>query len=220
MNEIYKDICSLFKLNEPAPLTDAEIADIRAYFGGIPGSLETYYKLCGGCENMNSAQDYLLTADNRYGYDLKNWLFDDYCVFYVENQCVSVWAFRKSDIDKYDPPVYESSDNGENWFKTCERLSQFLISHAYLHAVFSFEYSSEEFLEADSSQVKKIEESFPHANADSALFTGVKFYQPYPDTVIVVMNNDEVYSMVMLSSENEDHFDETADILYDILGLE
>ncbi|MBR1824093.1 MAG: hypothetical protein IJ779_07660 [Ruminococcus sp.] len=221
MEKIYSDIQALFGLDEPCPLTDKQIADIREHFGGLPKTLETYYQLCGGCEPMNSAQDFLLTADKQYGnYDLKRWNYDDYCVFYVENQCVSVWAFKKSDIDKDDPPVYETYDDGKTWYETCGKMSKFLISHAYLHAVFSFEVCDEDFFEADEEQVQEIAEKFPHANADSQLYTGVQFYQPYPDTVISVMKNGEDGYQVMFASQDEEHYDEIADILYDIFGYE
>lgn len=220
MNELYKDICTLFELDTPAPLPEEQIVDIKKHFGGLPKSLEIYYRLCGGCEAMNSAQDYLLTADGRYSYNLKIWNYDDYCVFFVENQCVSEWAFKKTDIDKDDPPVYETYDNGKTWFETCDKLSRFLISHAYLHATFSFEYSSEEFFEADISQVNEIAEKFPHANADSQLYTGVKFYQPYSDTVIAVMKDSDNKFQVLFSSKDEEHFEKTSDIIYNILGFE
>lgn len=220
MDNIYSDIQKLFGLDEPCPLLDKEISDIREHFGGLPKALETYYQLCGGCEDMNSAQDFLLTADKKYHYDLKKWNYSDYCVFYAENQCVSVWAFKRSDIDKDDPPVYETYDDGQTWYETCDKLSKFLISHAYLHAVFSFEATAEEFFEADEDQVQAIAERFPHADADSALYTGVQFYQPYTDTVIAVMKNGEDGYQVIFSSQDDDHYDETADIIWDILGLE
>ena len=219
MENLYNDICELFSLDEPAPLTNEQIADIKDYFGGLPKALEAYYRQCGGCEEMNSAQDFMLTADGTYHYKLKDWESGEYCVFYVENQCVSVWAFKKSDIGEDDPPVYETYDN-KTWHKTCDKLSKFLISHAYFHAVMSFEVSDEDYYEADEEQVEAIAERFPHADADSGLYTGVKFYQPYTDTVISVMSIGDGEYQVMFSSQDEEHFEETADILYEILGIE
>jgi len=220
MEERYLELCKLFGLDAASPLSDKQIEEIREYFGGLPKALESYYRICGGCSGMNSAQDFLLTADKTYHYDLKKWECGDYCVFYVENQCVSVWAFKKSDIDKDDPPVYETYDNGKTWFETCDRLSQYLISHAYLNAVFSFEYSDEDVIEADESHAKAIAEEFPHVDADSGLYTGVKFYQPFDDTVIAVMNNGEEGYQVFFASRDEDHLEETADILYPLCGYE
>ena len=220
MENLYNDICKLYSLEEAESLTEEQIADIKAHFGGLPKALESYYRTCGGCEEMNSAQDFLLTADSTYHYDLKKWNYNDYCVFYVENQCVSVWAFKKSDIDKDDPPVYETYDDGKTWFETCDKLSKFLISHAYLHAVFSFEVCDEDFLEANEEQIQAIAEEYHHADADSALFTGVQFYLPYPDTVIAVLNNGEEGYQIMFASKDGEHYEETADFLYDMLGYE
>ena len=169
---------------------------------------------------MNSAQDFLMTADKMYGHaDLKKCKYDDYCVFFIENQGVSEWAFKKSDIDKDDPPVYETYD-GSEWFETCDKMSKFLISHAYFHAVLSFECTDEDFFEADEEQVQEIAERFPHADADSGLYTGVQFYQPYPDTVISVMKDGEGGYQVMFASKDEEHFEETVDFLYELFGVE
>lgn len=100
----YEEICRLFDLYAPVPLPEEQIIEIRKYFGKIPKALENYYRICGGCEVINSAQDYLLTADGRYCYKLQNWNYTDYSVFYVENQCVSEWA------KKYTGRKYSNSE--------------------------------------------------------------------------------------------------------------
>ncbi|MGX8774282.1 MAG: hypothetical protein ACSW8G_04405 [Bacillota bacterium] len=220
MESMYKDICDLFELDGAEPLTDRQIEDIREYFGGLPKALESYYRTCGGCREMNASQDFLLTADGTYQYKLKTWDYDDYCVFYVENQCVSVWAFRKADVHKDDPPVFETYDDGKTWFETCDRVSRFLVSHAYLHAAFSFEVSSGEFIEVDGAQAQMIAERFPHADADSGLYSGVRFYRPYPDTVVALMKNGDDGFIALVSSRDEEHFDETDDIIYGITESE
>lgn len=211
----YTKIRELFHISEPEPLPEEQITEINDYFGAIPKALEDYYRLCGGCKDMNSAQDFLLTPDGRYGHNLlKNWNCSEYCVFYTENQCACDWAVKKSDLNKENPPVYESYDE-ETWYKSADSVSQFLISHAYFHAAFSFEYSNEEFYEADKKQAEEIEKKFPSANADSELY---KFFQPYPDTVIALIYNDDSF-LVIYSSENEEHFNETDDIICEILDI-
>jgi len=220
MNYDYQNICDLFSLKTPNPLPEKQITEIRKYFGAIPKALEDYYILCGGCRDMNSAQDFLLTPDGIYSYKLKTCNnYPDYCVFYVENQCCCEWAIKKSDLNLENPPVYETYD-GKTWYKICDSVSQFLISHAYLQAVFSFEYSSEEFYDADLKQADEIIKKFPHVDADSLLYTGVKFLQPYSDTVIAVMNNGDDNFLILYSSESEQHFEEIDNIILEILGLD
>jgi len=219
MNYDYQNVLELFGLETPVPLPKDQIEKIRGIFGGIPKALEDYYRTCGGCIDMNSAQDFLVTPDGIYYYRTENFDYDDYCVFYAENQCVSEWAVKKSDLNLENPPVYESY-GGETWEKTDDSLYQSLVSHAYLQGAFSLEYSSEEFYEADTEQVSKIAEKFSHISADSSLYTGVKFFLPYPDTVIAVLNNDDDSYLIIYSSRTEQHFSETDSIISEILGFE
>lgn len=137
MNYDYQKIRDLFNLNVPDSLPEKQITEIKDYFGAIPKALEDYYRLCGGCKEMNSAQDFLLTPDGIYSYKLKTWNYSDYCVFYVENQCCVEWAIKKSDLNMENPPVYETYDSGETWGKICDSVSQYLfrmlICKQYFH---------------------------------------------------------------------------------------
>ena len=217
----YKNIRELFHLDQPSPLPDEQIKQIRMHFGSIPEALENYYRLCGGCTEMNGTQDFLVTPDGRYGhYFLEKFSCSDYCVYYTENQCVSEWAFKKSDSNQENPPVYESYDNGETWLKTTDSVSQFLISQAYMQAVFSYEYSSEEFYEITPEQIQILAEKFPRTEADSDLYHGVQFFQPYPDTIIMILYNNQEYSDLIYSSESEEHFEEIDQIISEILDFE
>ena len=220
MNDNYQNIRELFHLDAPCPLPEEDIEQIRKQFGAIPKALETYYHLCGGCPEMNSTQDFLLTPNGRYGnYHLKEFGYPEYCVFYVENQCVSEWAVKKSDLNQENPPVYETYDNGETWHKTCDSVSDFLISEAYMQSAFSKEYSNEEFYEITNEQIQILAEKFPRADADSDLYHGVQFFQPYPDTVIMILYNDETYSDLLYSSDSEEHFEEIDSMISEILGF-
>ena len=224
----YQEILNLFQLKEPAPLPKEEIEKIRQHFGTIPEALEAYYQLCGGCEDMNAAQDFLLTPDGRYGdYHLEWFDFPEYYGFYTENQCVCVWALKKSDLNQKNPPVYETcqvlNEEGQPnpdssiWYKVSDSVSEFLISHAYFHAVFSMPYSIEGFYEANAEQVRKIAEKFPHvdADADFILFGEMQFFQPYADTVIDVQQEED-YFLIIYSSWSETHFEEIDNIMSEI----
>ncbi len=227
MNYAYQNIRELFHLTEPSPLPEHQIEQIREHFGAIPKALEDYYRLCGGCAEMNSTQDSLLTPDGKYHgmrkktkNFMQNWNYPDYCVFYVENQCASEWAFKKSDRNEENPPVYETYDSGETWKKTADSVSQFLTSEAYMQAVFSKEYTTEEFYPITPEQIQLLAGKFPRADAGSDLYLGVQFFQPYPDTVIMILYNDETYSDLLYSSDSEEHFEEIDSIISEILGFE
>ena len=219
MNYDYQKIRDLFNLSVPNSLPEKQITEIKDYFGAIPKALEDYYRLCGGCKEMNSAQDFLLTPDGIYSYKLKTWNYSDYCVFYVENQCCVEWAIKKSDLNMENPPVYETYDSGETWNKICDSVSQYLISHAYLQSVFSFEYASEDFFEADMKQVDEISKKFYHIDADSLIYNGVRFFQSYPDTIIAVMNNNDEFFDIFYSSRSEQHFSEIDNIICEIMMI-
>ena len=217
---VYKDICELFHLTEPNPLPEKQIQEIQEYFGAIPKALLDYYRLCGGCRDMNASQDFLLTPDGRYGhYRMKNFDNKNYCTFYVENQCVSSWAIKKEDLIKENPPVYETLDD-ENWHKLCDSVSEFLISQAYMQRTFSFAYSTEEFFYLTQEQLQILAENFPHVNADSDLYMGVKFFQPYKDTLLMILKDDEEIFMGLCSSENEQHFETVMNKIDKILDFE
>lgn len=219
MNELYSDIMKLHGLSKPMPLEDDQIEGVRKFFGAIPKSLETYYRLCGGCEGMNSTQDILLTPDGRYGSDLENWETDGYCIFYAENQCVSIWGFRAEDADKDDPEVFEFPD-----IETPEpmniTLSHFLRSEAFMQAAFLFEESTEDFFNVTPEQVDAIAKLYPESDAGSSLYLGVRFFQPFPDTIIVVTSADEDYKMLAFSSKSEEHFNAVYEALSEIIDLE
>ena len=220
MNYDYRNILELFGIESPVPLPDEQIEKIRESFGAVPKALEDYYRACGGCEDINSAQDCLVTPDGIYHYRTENFNYDDYCVFYAENQCVSEWAVKKSDLSLENPPVYETYDGGETWIKTDDTLYQSLVAHAYLQCAFSLEYSSEEFYEADGEQTERIAGEFPRIDADSSLYMGVKFFKPFEDTIIAVIYNSDDCFDVICSSRSEQHFIETDNALCRILGIE
>ena len=219
MNELYSDIMKLHGLSEPMPLEDDQIEGVRKFFGAIPKSLETYYRLCGGCETMNSTQDILLTPDGRYGSDLENWDTDDYFIFYAENQCVSIWGFRAEDAEKDDPEVFEFPD-----METPEplniTLSHFLRSEAFMQAAFSFEETSEEFFNVTPEQIDAVAKLYPESNAGSSLYMGVRFFQPFPDTLIMVVCADEDEAQFYFASQSGEHYDAVSEALSGIIDFE
>ncbi|ORX85167.1 hypothetical protein BCR32DRAFT_290835 [Anaeromyces robustus] len=218
----YKNIRELFQLDQPEGLSKEYIERIRQQFNGLPKALENYYKLCGGCKDMNSAQNFLLAPDKKYGYtSIDKFIYPGYCPFYIENQCVNIWGIKQSDINQENPEVYITQDNGKTWEPTNDSVSQFLISQAYMNALFSMEYSTEEFYRITSNQIKQLSKQFSFVeDAKSNINNGIQFLQPYEDTIIIIINSNDEIGDLCYSSRSEKHFNEINKIIYTILGIE
>lgn len=202
----YNKIRELFNINSPCGFTAQEMEFISKTYGVIPKALWDYYLSLGSHLELNHAQDFLISPKDLADYDTL-----DYYVFYAENQGVCAWGIKKEDMIDDDPPVYENYD-GDEWFKTCDHLSEFFISMAYLQAIFCFEYTNEACLDIDEMKAKEIAKVFPSKHADSGLYTGVKFYGNHDDAVIAVMKNEDNY-LLMFSSQDENHYTEMEKII-------
>lgn len=205
-------ISRLFGISEPCGYPESDLAYWVNAYGAIPRVLQDYYTQLGRHE-LNSAQDFLVSPAQ-----FEEYSEPDYMVFYSENQDGILWAVHRDDVRQENPPVYENYD-GENWHISKSNVREFLISMAHLQGVMCLEYSNEEYLDISPAQSEEIADRFPTKNADSDLYTGVKFYGNYDDTVIVVMNNHEAF-ILMYSSATEEHFDEVDRIIGDILAEE
>jgi len=221
MNYDYETIRELFGLNEPDGLPEEQIEIIRKHFGAIPKALENYYRLCGGCANMNASQDFLLTPDRRYGYYLlEAFNYPGYCVFYVENQCVSEWAVKTSDLHQENPPVYATNDGGQTWYPVCEHVSLFLTAQGYLQASFSLPYSSEDFFDMTKEQTAKFADYFHHVGADIHLYNNdIQFFR-YGRALLVVMESNDAYDFVWYASDDENNFEQTEKIIDSLIDEE
>jgi len=176
-----------------------------AKYGAVPVVLAEYYTTLGAHKALNQTQDALVIPDTNKPvfYRMSDNMDDNYLVFYVENQAVTIWGVKASDVTQDDPPVYGCS-GGDDWYLTAGSVSQFLTSQAHMQAAFSYEYSSEEFWTVSDQQAAIIADLFPSKNADSQLYTGVRFYGE-PGTVIMLMQNDDQWDM-LFSTQNEDTY--------------
>ena len=213
----YRELLELFDLTEPMGWSEDIIAALKAEYCSIPDTLEDYYRQCAGCDALasNPAGDYLMPAD-------KVGMYKDqgYYVFFSENQSVSFWGIKLEDMDKPDPPVYESYDRGE-WFLTGDSLSKFLISEGYLCAVTSgLEYATEDYLEADEEQAENIRSEFEHIEyADSGIYQGAQFYRINEDSYLALMP-DSCGSLVMFASKSEEGFDAAEKAVLPLLDID
>ena len=199
----YNDIRELFDITEPMGWSEQTISALEKDYCCLPEALLNYYRLCAGCESLASdpAGDYLMPADKVGMYRAEG-----YYVFFCENQSVSVWGIKLTDMDKPDPPVYESFDGGE-WFLTGDSLSRFLTSEGYLAAISGgFEYSAEDYFEADEEQSDKLRVKFEHIEyADSGIYQGAEFYRINRDSYMALMPA-ECGSIVMFASKSGEGF--------------
>ena len=199
----YRELRELFDLTEPMGWSEEVIYSLKAEYGSLPAALDDYYRLCAGCDVLasNPSGDYLMTAD-KVGMCKE----EGYYVFFSENQSVSLWGVKLTDMDKPDPPVYETYDGGE-WFLTGDSLWHFLISQGYLCAVTSgLEYSTEDYIGADEEQAENIRRSFEYIeNADSGIYQGAQFYRINEDSYMALMP-DNCGSLVMFASKSEEGF--------------
>ena len=214
----YDDIRNLFGLDEPCGWSEEDISSLKAEYGSLPTALEDYYRLCAGCEELtqNPACDYLMPADK---VGMKK--AEGYYVFFSENQSVSFWGIKLSDMSQDDPPVYESYGDNK-WYLTGGSLAKVLTAHAYLNAVGGvLEYAPDDgYLEADAEQTEKLKSMFTLIEAaDSGIYMGAKFFKVNDDTFMAVMPNGD-NSVIMLASASEEGFDSAAEAVYPVLGLE
>lgn len=204
-------IKKLFTIDEPCGYTESDLAYWVEVYGAIPNVLKDYYVKFGKHEALNSTQDCLITPPQFEEYSDPNYL-----IFYSEDQGVCMWGIKKRDVQKENPPVYENYGEDE-WYLTADTVYEFLISMAHLQAVMCMEFSNEEYTDISQAQASEIANRFISKQADSGLYTGVKFYGDYDDTVIVVMNNHERF-ILMYSSNGEEHFNEIDRIINNILS--
>lgn len=213
----YRELRELFDITEPLGWNEKTISSLKSEYGSLPAALEDYYRQCAGCDVLasNPAGDYLMSAEKVGMYKEQG-----YYVFFSENQSVSFWGIKFEDMDKPDPPVYESYDHGE-WFLTGDSLSKFLISEGYLCAVTSgLEYATEDYLEADEEQTEIIRSKFEHIErADSGIYQGAEFYRINEDSYMALLP-DSSGSLVIFASKSEEGFDEAEKAVLPLIDID
>ena len=175
-------------------------------FGAIPDVLRQYYTTLGAHHGLNQTQDALVIPDTDQPalYRLSTFLRNDYLVFYAENQIASICGVKADDVTQPDPPVYQSTD-GDDWFVVADTISQFLLSEAHMQATFGREYVSEMPWDVTDEQLAAVARLFPSKNADSDLYTGVKFFGE-PGTDIMLLRAGDHWIM-FFGCEDEECYD-------------
>lgn len=145
------------------PLSEIREAESRLYIQ-LPLALQEWYLLAGNRQDLNAAQNYLLSPA-----DLE--ISDEYLVFYMENQAVVCWGIQLSDLGTPDPPVYLDNDfsvptgsTPHAWILENNTLSEFLLQMTILHTLIQMNPSVEDFYgcaEIDPSKGELIATKFP-----------------------------------------------------------
>ncbi|GET45407.1 hypothetical protein [Capnocytophaga felis] len=194
-------IKTLFNIQENNGFTDEELQNIRKVSSNIPQVLYDYYVQLGKITKLNQTQDSLLIPEQVQWSKNK-----DYLIFYAENQWACVWAIQKEDLTEENPSVYMSK-NQETWEKESETLTDFLNAMANLQAVFSFEYSSEDFLFINEEELKFIKQNFQKKPFAFKKWIGIDFYGNFIGDIIAIFNNKPYYD-VCYAASNKEHFEE------------
>ena len=127
-----------------------------------------------------------------------------------ENQGVFQFGIRKEDMCKSNPPVYYI--DGENIIKYCNTLSEFLLCQSAYQAVFTFEYSPEEFYSITEDELEIVEEGlqkypFELKNDEQDYPFNMSFYYNASDNLYVVMKYNEDDMQVLYGAVTEKSFD-------------
>lgn len=194
-------IKTLFNIKENDGFTDEELQNIRKISPNIPQVLYDYYFQLGKIVKLNQTQDTLLLPKQVQW--SKN---EDYLIFYAENQWACLWAIRKDDLTKGNPPVYMSKDE-ETWEKEFETLTDFFNAMANLQAVFGLDYTSEDFLFINEEELEFIRQNFQKKPFTFSKWIGIDFYGNADSDVIAIFNNGTYYDMCY-AAVNEEYFKE------------
>lgn len=195
----FKEIKQLFNITENLGYSATELAVLKKVCNNIPSVLKEYYRQLGKVKELNKTQNTLVTPNN-----LRLSKNNAYLIFYTENQHACVWGIKFEDLQTANPPVYMSYDENK-WQKETDSLSEFLNVMANLQAVFSFPFSSEEFITINNEALKTIQQHFKKRSFSISKWIETDFYGNHNNDVIMVQKNNENYDL-LFASNNEQQF--------------
>lgn len=195
----FKEIKQLFNITENLGYSATELAVLKKVCNNIPSVLKEYYRQLGKVKELNKTQNTLVTPNN-----LRLSKNNAYLIFYTENQHTCVWGIKFEDLQTANPPVYMSYDENK-WQKETDSLSEFLNVMANLQAVFSFPFSSEEFITINNEALKTIQQHFKKRSFSISKWIETDFYGNHNNDVIMVQKNNENYDL-LFASNNEQQF--------------
>lgn len=142
MNGFFEWLKGLYAIGGLTGLPDEDIDYMRELFGALPPVVEEFYRKAARTDALHHGQDrWLLPEDFRKS----EWLRKSDCLLLLnENQGVFRAGIRREDLAEDDPPVYLTDDDKE-WRLCADSTTEFLYAMMAYEAVFSYEFSPEDF---------------------------------------------------------------------------
>lgn len=210
--EKYKEIQELFLVEEPEGHSKEELEKVKQEVGQLPLALEIFYLTYGKTEELTHLQDELILP-NRY----EDLMYEDYLVFFNENQGVCHAGIKKEDAMLPDPPVYVQMDE-EDWNLAADSVSDFLVAMYGYQASLCLEYSPEEFYWIEEEEKEIIEENFPKRKEYIANWIefSIHLYGDDNGGRITLMEQEEDGIQMNYAANSEDVYEKMQEILQNI----
>ncbi|MCB7319925.1 hypothetical protein [Lacrimispora sp. 210928-DFI.3.58] len=194
---MFEEIRELFAIHADNGFSQEEVDAAYKKYGGLSEILKQYYLQLGRYVPLNQQQNRLVEPGK---------LIDAgaYLIFYVENQYVAQWAFKKCDITNPNPPVYCALD--EKTFKLeCETLYDFLLAMANFQAAsWGLPFNSEDIYYLDGDGISQITANYMKKPYELRQWIPISFYGNHGDEVVCVLGGDQL----LYASSKEEHFKE------------
>ena len=199
---LYSVIKELFNISEANGFTEDEIAQVKSLHGKIPFALELYYREVGRDEKINHTQNNLIIPW-KYSWPKS----ESHLIIYAENQGVCFWGVSLDDLNKDDPPIYVTFDNvvKAKWECETNKLSDFMIAMAHIHAAFALPFCSEDMFFITKSDLDVIRNHFIKKCESLTQWVdgGAEFFGNHVCDSIVTMRNGNEYDLYYGSGNKE-----------------
>lgn len=142
MNGFFEWLKGLYAIGGLTGLPDEDIDYMRELFGALPPVVEEFYRKAARTDALHHGQDHWLLPED---FRKSEWLRKSDCLLLLnENQGVFRAGIRREDLAEDDPPVYLTEDDKE-WRLCADSTTEFLYAMMAYEAVFSYEFSPEDF---------------------------------------------------------------------------
>ncbi len=208
----FEVIRKLFDIKQNDGFSEEDIHKACEKYGNLPLVLREYYRQLGNYEQINQAQNILCHPHNVI--ETK-----EYLIFYIENQYVTQWAIKRSDLDKDNPSVYCSWDESEFHLES-EYLLNFLYAMAFFQAAYGgLQYCPEEIYIISHEQAQTIRSRYKKKDYELHQWLDISYYGNHEDEVICMIKESDCdlikngdYDMIYASSSKQ-HFDQIKEFM-------
>lgn len=154
MNGFFEWLKGLYAVGGLEGLPDEDIYYMRELFGALPRAVEAFYRKAARTDALHHGQDQWLLPEH---FRKSEWLRGSDCLLLLnENQGVFRAGIRREDLSEDDPPVYLTEDD-KKWKLCADSTTEFLYAMMAYEAVFSYEYSPEDFYWITENELAMLE---------------------------------------------------------------